>query len=150
MIVQEMSNEDCREALSNASLGRLACARDNQPYIVPIHFALEDGHIYAFSLPGQKLEWMRNNPHVCLQIDSVERDNVWLSVVAFGCYEELPDTQECRAARSRAHALLRERPMWWEPGALTVVARDPNQGVRPIYYRISMDHLTGRRALPSG
>jgi nitroimidazol reductase NimA-like FMN-containing flavoprotein (pyridoxamine 5'-phosphate oxidase superfamily) len=37
---------------------------------------------------------MRTNPKVCLERDEVVSPYEWTSVVAFGEYEELPDTPE--------------------------------------------------------
>jgi uncharacterized protein len=145
MHVQKLSTEECHLALANARFGRLACSRDNQPYIVPTYFIVEDDQIYAFALPGQKLDWMRENPRVCLEIDNVSGSDNWTSVVVLGRYEELPESPEYKPLRKRAHDLLQERPMWWEPGAVTVAERPETRGFAPVYYRISIDQLTGHR-----
>ena len=149
MLVQELSTEECRSALADARFGRLACARDNQPYIVPTYFIVQDDQIYAFALPGQKLDWMRENPRVCLEIDNVTGSDDWLSVVVLGHFEELPKTLEYEPLRQRAHQLLQGRPMWWEPGAVTVADRPQAQGFAPVYYRISIDQVTGHRGAAS-
>jgi len=39
MLIREMTGEECRGMLGRASLARLACAHENQPYVVPIYFA---------------------------------------------------------------------------------------------------------------
>ena len=59
MFIHEMTEDECRTALERVSFGRLACARDNQPYVVPIYFSYDGKHIYGFSTLGQKIEWMR-------------------------------------------------------------------------------------------
>jgi nitroimidazol reductase NimA-like FMN-containing flavoprotein (pyridoxamine 5'-phosphate oxidase superfamily) len=66
MLIQEMTEAECITILARARLGRLACAHQNQPYVVPIYFAYEQPYAYAFTTPGQKVEWMRYNPLVCL------------------------------------------------------------------------------------
>jgi nitroimidazol reductase NimA-like FMN-containing flavoprotein (pyridoxamine 5'-phosphate oxidase superfamily) len=55
MIVQPLNTEECRAALASARFGRLGCARENQPYVVPIYFAVDETYIYSFALAGQKL-----------------------------------------------------------------------------------------------
>ena len=40
--------------LSRQEFGRLACAHQNRPYIVPIYFAYEPDHLYGFTTLGQK------------------------------------------------------------------------------------------------
>ena len=39
MLVREMSNEECFRVFAGARLARLACAVDNQPYVVPVYLA---------------------------------------------------------------------------------------------------------------
>jgi len=68
---------------ARTNLGRLACARHDQPYIVPIHFDFDaDGDsIYSFSTLGQKIDWMRANPKVCLEVDDIADKSNWTTVV---------------------------------------------------------------------
>ena len=64
MLVREMSQQECKELLARLGFGRLACAQENRPYIVPIYFASEPDRLYGFATMGQKIEWMRSNPIV--------------------------------------------------------------------------------------
>lgn len=148
MLIQEMTAEECFEALAAAGFGRLACARDNQPYVVPVYFVFEGSHIYSFSALGRKIEWMRANPLVCLEVDDVKSQNDWTSVVALGRYEELPDTPNYQHARLHAHELLQKRASWWQPACVAVEHRAGHQDFTPVYYRISVEQLTGHRAAP--
>ena len=148
MFIHEMSAAECHGALKRASVGRLACAHDNQPYVVPIYFAYDLCHIYAFSTLGQKIEWMRSNPLVCLEIDERISHEEWISVVVFGRYEELPDIPEYEQARQQALDLLQRRAMWWEPAYVAAGHRDMPHSFTPISYRIYIDRMTGHRATP--
>lgn len=76
MIVKEMTREECAVVVSNSRIARLACANENQPYIVPIYFASAGNHLYSFSMPWQKIDWMRANPKVCIQIDEFAESGV--------------------------------------------------------------------------
>ena len=145
MLIQEMTKEECGSALESISSGAIACARDSQPYVVPTYFSYDGKHIYGCSALGQKIEWMRSNPLVCLQID--ERRNLfqWLSVVVSGRFEELPDTRDFESERLHAHALLQKRAMWWQPALVPTGHRD---GLMPVFYRIHIVGITGRRAMP--
>ena len=67
-----------------AHLARLACARSNQPYIVPVNVDFENGYLYGYATLGQKIEWMRQNPLVCVEIDEVLTDGQWRSLVIVG------------------------------------------------------------------
>jgi nitroimidazol reductase NimA-like FMN-containing flavoprotein (pyridoxamine 5'-phosphate oxidase superfamily) len=154
MVIHEMTADECRTALERVSFGRLACARDNQPYVLPIYFSYDGTHLYGFSAPGQiygfstlgqKIEWLRSNPLVCLEIDERTSLHQWMSVVVSGRYEELPDTPEFGYERVQAHEVLQKRAMWWEPA---YVVTEHREQLTPIFYRIHITQMTGRRATP--
>jgi nitroimidazol reductase NimA-like FMN-containing flavoprotein (pyridoxamine 5'-phosphate oxidase superfamily) len=94
MRIYEVSPGECEEILLRSDLGRLACAREDQPYIVPIHFSFDATRkcLYAFSTVGQKIHWMRQNPKVCVEVDDIADKNHRTTVLAFGRYEELDDS----------------------------------------------------------
>jgi len=56
MHIHELTKKECREALTSLKFGRLACSRDNQPYIVPVYFAYHERHLYSVARLGQKIE----------------------------------------------------------------------------------------------
>jgi nitroimidazol reductase NimA-like FMN-containing flavoprotein (pyridoxamine 5'-phosphate oxidase superfamily) len=152
MYIHEMTEAVCRCALGQATLGRLGCARVNQAYVLTVYFAYDCEHlnryIYGFATLGQKVEWMRSNPLVCLEIDERISSEQWMSVVVFGRYEELPDISEYAPARSQALELLQRRAMWWEPAYVAAGHRDTPHSFAPISYRIHIDRMTGHRATP--
>ena len=145
MRIQELSQAECEEILLRSDLARLACARDNQPYIVPVHFSFDATGkcLYAFSTVGQKIDWMRQNPKVCVEVEDVRDKKRWTTVLAFGRYEEMDDSPADRAARNAAQELFSKRPEWWLPAAAKVGPREPHA---MVIYRIRIDRMTGRRA----
>ena len=149
MLILELTNEECIEMLTRLSFGRIGCSRDNQPYVVPFHFAYHDRHLYSVAALGQKIEWMRANPLVCVEADEIIDHDHWMSVVVRGRYEELADTPESRVERELAYSLLQRRTMWWEPACVTEAHRVAVERVMPMYYRIHIDEVTGRRGRPS-
>ena len=148
MFIHEMTIDECRSALQKANVGRLACARDGQPYAVPINFAFDGTYLYGFTTLGQKIEWMRANPLVCVEVDEIISENQWMSIIVFGQYEELTDKPEYERARVRAHAFLQKRAIWWEPAALSQEHRDQSHSLTPIVYRLHVKKITGHRATP--
>ena len=149
MFIHEMTEFECRQALERAAIGRLACARDNQPYVVPIYFALHGDYLYSFTTLGQKIEWMRVNPRVCLEVDERIGHDRWQSVVVFGHYEELSDLPKYEGTRARALELLQKHAMWWQPGGVGATHRDAPHSEIPITYRIRIVRMTGHRATPN-
>src|SRR5688572_5896732 len=106
MWVRTMSTLECATLLTENRLGRLACARDNQPYVVPIYFVYSANHLYAFSGLGKKIEWMRANPLVSVVVEQRRQGSEWKSVVVDGRYEELPDRIGTKVQRDHAWSLL--------------------------------------------
>ncbi|MFC5385838.1 pyridoxamine 5'-phosphate oxidase family protein [Aquamicrobium segne] len=142
MIITEMTRPECLELLGSQRVGSLACCREGQPYVVPITFVLDGDYLYSFSLTGQKIDWMRANPLICLQADVAGENGLWRSVVVNGRFEELPDRIGWKRARDRAWSLLSQHANWWEPGGLKPAA----EGRTPhVFYRIIIEEMTGRR-----
>jgi uncharacterized protein len=145
MEVNEMSAQECQGVLEHASLGRLGCSYENQPYVVPIHFAYEDGYLYVFSTFGQKVKWMRANPKVCVQTDQIEHQGEWISVIVNGQYEELPEPQYT-AERKHASSLLAKRSHWWLNALGERQMRVGDKLVEPLLFRIRIQSMSGLRA----
>ena len=143
MVIEELTERECRAMLAGTSVAHLACASNNQPYIVPIHVDLEGDFLYGYATAGQKIEWMRENPLVCLEIDERLTHEQWASVLVFGRYEELPNIPEYEDSRSVAERLFQRHPMWWEPALVPVAGHEQRP---PVVFRIRIDHVTGRRA----
>jgi uncharacterized protein len=66
MLITKMRIGECRDMLARLDFGRLACVSNNRPYIVPIYFSYDAERLYSFSTLGRKIEWMRENPLVCV------------------------------------------------------------------------------------
>ncbi len=90
MVIQEMTARECRAKLTGRNVARLACAWNNQPYVVPIHVDFEADYFYSYAMLGQKIEWMRQNPLVCLEIDALISHDQWETILVFGQYRGAP------------------------------------------------------------
>jgi len=145
MLIHELTRSECLEVLQRAQIGRLGCARYDQPYVVPIHFSFdtEQECVYGFSAVGQKIEWMRQNPKVCLEVEDIADRDHWTTVLLVGRYAEIDQSPEQAPARRRAEQLFQQRREWWLPGAAKVATREHHD---IVVYRIEIVRLTGRRA----
>jgi len=167
MVIREMSKEQCVRVLARTRLVRLACTYENQPYVIPVYLVYHElpggeACFYGFATPGQKVEWMRANPLVCVEVDEVTAHDRWVSVIAFGRYGELPEvpgrdderlraqqrprrvreaprmgearpeTPESDDERFRAWQLLKTHPTWGEPGFSTWAARARRGSAEPF------------------
>jgi len=148
MLIQELTRQACLDLLARTRRGSLACTQGAQPYVVPVYFAYDNNSLYSFATVGQKIEWMRANPLVCVEADEVVGPQQWMSVIIFGRYEELPDTPEWQCARALAYELLQQTAMWWEPAYAKTIHRGTRRPLVPVFYRIHAVQITGHRATP--
>ena len=147
MVIQNLTRQASLDLLARTRLGRLACAQGNQPYVVPIYFSYHHECLYSFATVGQKIEWMRANPSVCVEVDEVEGPDHWATVLIFGHYEELPDTPEWASDRTLAQTLLQRHAAWWEPAYTKSTVHGGERPLVPVCYRIHCSRISGRRAI---
>ena len=85
---------------------RLAMARDNRPYLVPLCFGYDGEAIYLHTAAeGRKIDFFEANPHVCFELESGVRilpaedlackwSFKYESVIGFGTITELVTPDE--------------------------------------------------------
>lgn len=105
MPVQWLSKEKCITLLEKEVYGRLGTCDDNgQPYITPINLVVHNNKIYCHTgFGGRKLENIRSNPRVCLEVSASgkmyatpEARNFTMrfwSIIVFGKAYELKDSK---------------------------------------------------------
>jgi nitroimidazol reductase NimA-like FMN-containing flavoprotein (pyridoxamine 5'-phosphate oxidase superfamily) len=142
VLIHELAPGECEAVLQRATIGRVACAKDGQPYIVPVHVAFHERYLYGVATLGQKIEWMRTNSRVCVEVEEITDPRHWTTVLVFGHYEELPSTSIDREGRARAEELLAHRSVFWLPATAKVSS---HEHTTPVLYRISIIRVTGRR-----
>lgn len=87
--VEDLSESEVVEILGRVGYGHLACCRDNRPYVVPIHYAFDEGAIFIYTTEVKKFEIIRENPNVCLQVEEVVDNHHWTSVIVDGVAEQV-------------------------------------------------------------
>jgi uncharacterized protein len=145
MQIVPISGQECDKLLKRVSIGRLGCSLDNQPYVVPVAFSYEPGCIYVFSTLGKKINWMRQNPRVCLQVDEVGNLSNWLSVIVIGTYLELGEPQY-PTERKHARELLAQFSEWWRNPLAERREQTSDLSIEPVFFRIDISSMSGLRA----
>lgn len=87
--IEEMRESEAREVLAELNFGHLAVARDNIPYVVPVHYAFDGGDLFVYTTEGKKADIIRVNPEICLQAEDVVDNENWRSVMVSGTAEQL-------------------------------------------------------------
>lgn len=146
MFIREMTHNACIAVIADQRLARMACAKDNIPYVIPIYYAYDGNHLYAFSMPGKKVDFLRANPHACLQLDSYRDKHHWMSVIVDATYRELPNDDRHHDERMRAWSLLEQHFDWWEPGALKPTPQPIRSASPHVFFALDIDNVTGIEA----
>ena len=136
-MIRTLNEAEARELIGAGRTGHLGCIVKGEPYVVPVNYLLEDGSIYSHSLPGRKIRALRVHPRACLQVERIEDDFHWRSVIAFGSFEEIHDELE-RAIALRK--LLKRFPL------LTPVESRVVEDAAPpkvVVFRIRVERATG-------
>ncbi|MFL5915734.1 MAG: pyridoxamine 5'-phosphate oxidase family protein [Gaiellaceae bacterium] len=133
----ELSRAEIEEFLRGQRIARLGCHADSQTYIVPLIYAYENDAVVAVTTEGRKTAMLRENPRVCVEVDSYDVDGKgsWRSVIAYGTYEELAGD-----AIEPALSLLRER--FARAAGRAAEPREPGENV--VVLRITLDEISGR------
>ena len=126
--------------------GRLACASNNRPYIVPLYFVFDVDRLCCFSTVGRNIEWIRENPLVCVEAEEVRprrlghRHCPWKIC---GNPEHKRICEEPGTVRSR----LGKRSLWWQSGYTATQIRRKGTPL-PVFYNIQIEEMSGLRGSP--
>jgi nitroimidazol reductase NimA-like FMN-containing flavoprotein (pyridoxamine 5'-phosphate oxidase superfamily) len=132
-----LSNEEARGLFQTARVARLGCVVNGEPYVVPINCHFDGDRLYSHSLSGLKISGLRENPRACVQVDQIESDLHWRSVIAFGKYEEITRSSERADVLSK---LLRSFPMLTPvESAIAIDGCSPEV----VVFSIDIERITG-------
>lgn len=93
-MTRPLKDEEAQALLQGGTVARLGCVSEGEAYVVPINYVFDAGFVFSHSLPGKKVDALRTHPRACLQIDQIESDTEWRSVIAYGTYEEVHSPEE--------------------------------------------------------
>lgn len=135
-MIKHLSDKEARALLDECHTGRLGCIDEGGPYVVPVNYILHGDSIYVHSLPGRKINALRENPRACLQVDKSESEYHWRSAIAFGRYEEITDEGDRQWAIRR----VLSRSPGLTPVESVQISEEQSQ---VIVFRIHIDEVTG-------
>ena len=141
--VRELNSKEIDELIARLDYAHLACCDGGEPYVVPIHYAYENGYIYIYSTQGKKSEILSKNPRVCLQIEDVKDNRDWTSVIVYGEAQELTDERERASA---INSVVRVNPTLTPAVSIHWMDNWVRENIEVIY-RIAPLETTGRQGV---
>lgn len=135
------------DLLAEQRFARLGCHADGKTYVVPISYALDGERLVGQTTPGLKIDLMRANPHVCIEVDDVKSLTDWRSAILWGTYKELEGIERVQAMGlliDRYGATFREEEMAVRHGREIAPPRFDGKPMPVIVYCIQLGEWTGR------
>ena len=125
--------------LKRHRFGRVGVRDVDGVVIVPISYVLDGESIVAHSPAGHKLQLMRLWPHLGLEVDEIEDESHWKSVLVQGRFHELTNEEAQRAARL---TLLKA----FDGNLADVTAGHGHRTTlaNAVVFRIAIESMTGR------
>lgn len=123
--------------------------RNDEPYVLPITYVYKDGFIYSYTQEGHKINAMRKNPRICVQVERVESGIEWESVVCWGQFEEvtMPESMEeikLLLAEEHGKILLQDGKEPVSPMVEDLHKKRSGEIETSVIYRMRPDRMTGR------
>jgi len=135
MGIRKLGDGDSLAILREGTLGRLGCIAADWPYVVPVNYFFDGKDIYVDTLPGKKLDALRSNPRVCLQVDKIKDPYNWRSVIAYGTFEEISAEETRENILTRMYSRL--------PHMTPVESRLVEGAKGTVVFRIKVEEVTG-------
>jgi nitroimidazol reductase NimA-like FMN-containing flavoprotein (pyridoxamine 5'-phosphate oxidase superfamily) len=146
---KEITNrEEIDAVIHTAEVCRLAFARDNEPYLVPVSFGYDGKSLFIHTAPkGRKLEFIEANNRVCFEFeanvelradegDACKWTFEFESVIGYGTISELKSAGE--KARGLNQIMRHYSGREWE------ISDQASATTR--VWRIEIESLTGKRS----
>jgi nitroimidazol reductase NimA-like FMN-containing flavoprotein (pyridoxamine 5'-phosphate oxidase superfamily) len=138
------------EVLENSIVGRLGYTNGERIFIIPIsYFFYNRKYIIAHSREGQKIEILRKNPVVCLEVDLIHNLSNWESVILWGKYEEITSQPDRHYALDLLIRKINQQKIKEMQVAYSEQSEVDESTVLPdreksIVYRIKVENKSGR------
>lgn len=144
--IEEMRASEAREVLTQLNYAHLAVAKDNIPYVVPVHYAFDGRDLFIYTTEGKKADIIKVNPEICLQAEDVEDNEHWKSVMVSGTAEQITDEDSRQKALD---LILKINPKLTPAISIRWMDSWVRENIEVIY-RITPRAVTGRQTLKRG
>lgn len=146
-MVRTLADPEIWDLVETGSFGHLGCHADGETYVVPISYARDGDRLVGMTSAGRKIEMMRRNPNVCVQVDEVRSLTQWRSAILWGTFEELSGNERNEAVGRLIdkYGLEIDDTEWGFRGGRDVTPPRVDKRPEPmIAYAIRVHKLSGR------
>jgi len=138
--IDEMGQDEIHEVLHKIGYGHLGVIHEGKPYVMPMHYYLDDGQIYLFTTVGMKTDDMDADPDICLQVEELHSLEHWRSVIITGKAKHLTEQPDI----DRMMSVVKERNPALSPAINRTWTDAWGRGEAISIYRIYESEMTGR------
>ena len=138
--IDEMSSEEIYELLHKVGYGHLGCIHEDKPYVMPMHYYLENSDIFLFTTVGMKTHDIDNNPEVCLQVEEIHDPFHWRSVIVNGRADRLTEQPDINHAMN----LIKNHNPTFSPAINRTWTDAQGRAEAIAIYRIHPSEMSGR------
>ena len=147
-MIYNLKDHRCKEILHNNYIGHLGYVYNNKPFVLPItyYYNILQNTITCYSGEGHKINALRTNSNVSLEVAEIESLNQWQCVVIEGQFREF----EGSSAKLNLHKFyegvkrLIEEKEGKSPKFISEFSSKLYREGQPIVFEIAVSTLTGR------
>jgi len=137
--MEPITREQALAILTQAPVAHIGVICEGEPYVTPMSFVVDGDRILFRTMAGRKLEGIRENPVVCIEVSRYdEATGDWMSVIVKGRAHETGDDRIGQAAVTLL--LEKYRPAMGSP--LSRGGIQPMTGL-PHVVEVVIDEITG-------
>lgn len=145
----DLTTSAIERVLRNNYLGHLAYLWQGNPYVIPItyYFDPTDNTIISYTSEGHKIDAMRKNNSVTVQVEEIQSMFNWESVMVHGTFEELEGSvakQKLRHFTEGVKSIIKQKKHKEVEFVNEFSSRINSRGI-PIVYRINILEVMGKR-----
>jgi hypothetical protein len=144
-----ISREEIDDIIRGSQVCRIALAKDNMPYIVPVSFGYDGKSIYLHTAKeGKKIIYFKNNNNVCFEFERNVRlfkdpINACKWTFSYECVIGFGNIYELESFENRKNGINKimsqySRKEW-------IFGEDKLNGIR--VWRIEINSITGKRSI---
>jgi nitroimidazol reductase NimA-like FMN-containing flavoprotein (pyridoxamine 5'-phosphate oxidase superfamily) len=146
-----LEDKEIKFVLENNYIGHLGYIYQNKPYVVPItyYYDKESNTIICYSGKGHKIDAMRKNNDVSLQIADIESVTKWKSVLVHGTFKQHFGS-DAKANLHRFSLGVKEVILEKERRELNFISEFSSKIYNddvPIVFIIEIEEITGKKRI---